>query len=99
MFDSTKISYNPSTKIKINAVSGTLVKNYSNSFILHFNVNSKLGEKLLCDDPKLWRDCHCASEPVVILQMMLCGEHEVLAEVIFKDDFDEAQGKIPKGDV
>jgi hypothetical protein len=101
MFDSySRNSYNNPQTVDINAVSGTLVKNYKDSFILRFHMKSELAKKLLDKEPKLVRRIikhgdypreweEKVIEPVVVLQLMLCGEQELLAEVMWKEDFDK----------
>jgi len=74
-------SYNNS--IKINAISGTIVKNYRKSFILRFHMKSSMAENVLSENPSIYR------KPIVVLQVMLCGDEELLAEIMWKDDFDE----------
>lgn len=78
MFD----SYSGGNSIKINAVSGTIVKNCKESFFLSFHLNSYLAEHLLGAEP------HYQGKKVVVLQMMMSGEKQVIAEVINKDDFE-----------
>lgn len=105
MFNS--YSVDNSQSIKINAVSGTIVKNYKDSFMLRFNMKSEMANILLNKNPQLvrrienhweytrnWKEEF--KEPVVVLQVMLCGEQELLAEVMWKEDFDkmfEPQGR------
>lgn len=84
-----RYSVDNSQSIKINAVSGTIVKNYKESFILRFHMKSLLAEKLLDASPELRVPNHNTYKPVVVLQVMLCGEQELLAEVMWKSDFDE----------
>ena len=80
-------SYSSNNSIKINAVSGTIVKNYRKSFILRFHMKSSMADCILSENPsiKRYRD----EIPVVVLQVMLCGDKELLAEIMYKDDFDE----------
>jgi hypothetical protein len=77
-------SYSSNNSIKINAISGTIVKNYRKSFIEGFHMKSCVAGKLLCAHPTL------NDKPVVVLQVMLCGNEELLAEIMWKDDFNEA---------
>lgn len=97
MFNSYNVS-NPQT-VNINAVSGTIVKNYKDSFILRFHMKSEMAELLLDKKPRLnvgnYRDSEY--KPVVVLQVMLCGEQELLAEVMWKEDFDKIF-ELPKGE-
>lgn len=98
MFNSYNVS-NPQT-VNINAVSGTIVKNYKDSFILRFHMKSETAGLLLAKEPRLVRKIikhgeypgdweEKVEEPVVVLQVMLCGEQELLAEVMWKEDFDK----------
>lgn len=81
-------SYSSNNSININAVSGTIVKNYRKSFILRFHMKSSMAENILSKNP-LMRKNIGEEKPVVVLQVMLCGDGELLAEVMWKDDFDE----------
>lgn len=108
MFNS--YSVDNSQSIKINAVSGTIVKNYKDSFMLRFHMESEIANILLNKNPQLVRRIENRGEyprnweekviqPVVVLQVMLCGEQELLAEVMWKEDFDkmfEPQGRSDK---
>ena len=104
MFDSySRNSYNNPQTVNINAVGGTIVKNYKDSFILRFNMQSEMARLLLDKEPeltkrKIYHDVDSIyhrgyteeiKEPVVVLQVMLCGEQELLAEVMWKEDFDK----------
>lgn len=71
-------SYNTDQKININAVNGTIIKNYKDSFFKRFNLKSPLAEKLFCSD-----------SDYVILQIMLCGDMEVIAELMTKRNFNK----------
>ena len=101
MFDSySRNNYNNPQTVNINAVSGTIVKNYKDSFILRFNMLSETARLTLNKEPELVRRIikhgdnyndweEKIKEPVVVLQVMLCGEQELLAEVMWKEDFDK----------
>ena len=69
--------------IKINAVSGGIVRNYKDSFFLRFHLKSPLAEQLLDEEPRY------SKRKVVVLQLVICGDMEVIAELMFKSDFDE----------
>lgn len=79
-------SYNQ--KIEINAVSGTLVKNFKDSFMINFHYNSPLAEQLLCKKPTL-KKCDNVNEGVVVLQTMILPNNYLLCEVMWKDDFEK----------
>ena len=65
-------------KVNINAVNGTIVKNYKDSFFKRFHLNSSFASNVLCPGSNY-----------VVLQMMMCGDMEVIAELMFKDDFEK----------
>lgn len=70
-------SYN-NQQISINAVSGTITKNYRNSFFRRFHLKSGFADSVLSENPDY-----------VVLQMMVCGDMEVIAELMKKSDFDK----------
>lgn len=69
--------------LNINAVSGTILKNYRKSYFKRFHLKSDFANCLLHSNPK------DGCEDVVVVQMMICGDMEVIAELIYKKDFDE----------
>lgn len=96
----SRISYNNPQTVNINAVGGTIIKNYKNSFMLRFHMKSEMVEILFSKEPQLLKETihhgeypHTWEEkikkPIVVLQAMLCGEQELLAEVMWKEDFDK----------
>lgn len=77
------------TNVKVNTVSGGIVKNHKDSYFLRFHLNSTLGEKLLSPEPCRIsriedRDKYGYSSkiPVEVLQMVIVGDMEVVAEII-----------------
>ena len=80
------------TNIKVNAVSGTIVKNFKDSFFLRFAIGSQMEEKLFDKEPRLRRKHekydYDVDRPVVVIQSMIIGEKLMLAEVMWKEDFD-----------
>lgn len=116
MFDNTYVrGGNVATSFKINAITGTIVKNYRDSFFKRFSLKSDLATQLFDQEGAyLTRRKYCPGEsssynqryregyyidekvPVVILQMMMCGENEVLCELIYKEDFDKLFGEEPE---
>lgn len=82
----------------INSVSGNITKTYVKSFFLRFHLQSDRAKSLLVSKP-LYRceregDTWERSHPVHIIQMVICGDMEVIAEVMFKDDYEEMLGKV-----
>lgn len=79
---------NPTTKI--NAVSGTLVKTFRKSFFKRFHMKSNMADYIFDEEkPSLKDQRYYNSAEVVVLQVMLCGDNEFLAELIYKKDYDE----------
>lgn len=80
---------NPTTNI--NAVSGTLIKTFRKSFFKRFHMKSSMADYVFDEKtPSLGK----YSEEIVILQIMLCGDNEFLAELIYKEDYDEMFEKL-----
>lgn len=89
--------------IELNAITGTIVKNYRDSFFKRFSLHDKIANQLFDEggayltktETKYYDNSSYKSYnsevkiPVVILQMMICGKDEVLCELIFKEDFDK----------
>lgn len=77
---------------KINAVSGTLVKNHPNSFFIRFNLKSDYGEGVLSENPYIKERKNSTyfldEVPVIVLQVMIVGEMEVIAEIVRKEGYD-----------
>lgn len=77
--------------IKINAVSGGIYKTYHESWFQRFHLQSKMAETLLKPyDRKIKVDTsYYSSEEVSVIQMVLCGDMEVMAEVIRTVDLEK----------
>lgn len=89
-------SYDINQKVEINAISGTLVKNYKDSFFRRFHMKSKFAEQVLSENPTMSTQVtdeygakYSQNKPIVVLQVMLCGEGELIAEIMWKEDFDK----------
>lgn len=65
--------------VHINAVTGAIIKNYNKSWFERFHLQSKRAKELLT-----------RGNNTVVLQMVVCGDMEVMAECISRQDF-EAQ--------
>ena len=104
-YDNYQNTYNPVTnnKLNINAISGTLVKTYKDSFIVMFAKNSPMEHFYLDDiqprkiieDDASFPDCdekykgvHYKLQDIVVLQVMLMSNDNYLVEAINKDKFD-----------
>ena len=68
-----------STNMKINAVTGMIAKNYRKSWFKQFHLQSRFADTIFC-----------ANANTIIVQMMMCGDMVVVAELITAKDLDEA---------
>lgn len=80
-------SYSSSTKnyntTEITACSGGIYKTCDDSWFVRFNLKSNLSETLLSENSRAY------GAPVVVLQMIICGDMQVIAELIKRDDYDK----------
>lgn len=88
MLNSYSVANKNIVSTHINAVNGNIGKTYKESFFLRFHLKSKRAEELLCDNPKYYYKAYSSCD-VVVIQMVVCGDMEVLCEVIRKEDYNE----------
>ena len=81
-------SVNPNQTLNISAVSGTILKTYTKSFMRRCHIRSELADELFSCEPNV-ADRSGRKKRAVVLQVMLCNEQELIAAVLWKDDFDE----------
>ena len=79
--------FNTTTNLKINACSGGIYKTYLESWFEKFHLNSSKANELLRRDQD--KDYYSNSRNKVILQMVICGDMEVIAEIIEKEDLEK----------
>ena len=94
MFNSYE--YNPTQKVSINAVSGTLTKTFEKSWFESFEYSQNGFEWLMSDEPKIQlKNQYCGDKTdVVVLQVMLMGDKRALFEIIKKSDFEQLMEKV-----
>lgn len=84
---------NPITKINVNAVSGTLVKTFRNSYFVRFHMKSTMAEYYFNEKQpyRIEKEGYNSNIKIdiVIIQAMLCGNEEFLVEAIDKKDYDK----------
>lgn len=81
-------SYSSNNSVKINAIAGTIMKNYKDSFFKRFKLNSEFADRIFsAENPHIWFSY--GQRSVVVLQMMICGDSEVIAELMWKTDFEK----------
>ncbi len=79
---------NPITNINVNAVSGTLIKTFKDSYFVRFHMNSTFAKRYF-QEKNPFRETNGKETEIVIVQCMLCGDGEFLVEVIDKIDYDK----------
>ena len=90
--------------LKINACSGGIYKTYKESWFCKFHLNSQLANELFNHNSYTkvttgefytkfesidYNSPKHETVEVIILQMIICGDMEVIAELIKKEDFDK----------
>lgn len=75
----------------INSCNGSIYKTYKESWFIQFHLNSELAYVLFNQDSKYRIDnsTYKKYSGLIILQMVICGEMQVIAEVMYKEDFDK----------
>ena len=71
-------NYETNNTLNINACSDGIYKTYKESWFKRFHLESLMAKGLFQPN-----------ESTIILQMVICGENEVIAELIKKEDFDK----------
>jgi len=96
---------NHSQSIKINAVTGAILKNHPKSWFERFRLNSKRAEQLFREgghkatkeitEPDTYsrmgyrkRTVSDPDKDITILQMVICGDMEVMAELVYTKDYE-----------
>ena len=103
MFNSYNVQ--PSQSIKINAVTGAILKNHPKSWFERFHLKSPRAERLLDEggykatkkeyDNDAWnsngRTVRDPENDIIVLQMVICGDMEVMAELVYRKDYEEKE--------
>ena len=79
---------------KINAVSGTLTKTYKDSYFVKFDKGSSMEDTYFDEKPfrvgeNNYYGGRTLETPIIILQVMLCGNDSYLVEAIDKDKYEK----------
>ena len=87
------------SSIKINAVTGAILKNHPKSWFERFHLDSKRAKELFVEgghhatkevyDRQLhyYRTENTTEKDITILQMVICGDMEVMAELVYTKDY------------
>lgn len=91
--------------IKINAVTGAILKNHPKSWFERFHLKSPRADKLFtegghkgCDNKYVHRDMGRGyytdvpnpDKDITVLQMVICGDMEVMAELVYTKDYNNS---------
>lgn len=105
MFDSNHYhAGNHTNNVKINAVTGAILKNHPKSWFELFSLKSERAKQLFTEGGhKATKDvwCECSyyrgggeyikkddpEKDITILQMVICGDMEVMAELVYTKDY------------
>ena len=88
---------NHTNNVKINAVTGAILKNHPKSWFERFNLNSERAKQLLVEggdsgselvhgEYSSWRKSN-PEKAITVLQMVICGDMEVMAELVYTKDY------------
>ena len=96
-------TYNAGDNIQttqINAVTGAILKNHPKSWFERFHLNSNRAKELLVesghhakktvydDRYMLDRTVDAPEKDITVLQMVICGDMEVMAELVYTKDYE-----------
>lgn len=87
-------SYN---NLHINAVSGGIYKTYVETWFKRFHLQSDVAQILFSKNKAFYNPStnefydknHSGYEKVIVLQMVMCGDMEVIAELILEKDLEK----------
>lgn len=90
-------NYDVTNTLKINACSGGIYKTYRESWFNSFSLGSNLADRLFKKEKVYYSPreddysdySYDDYKEILILQMIICGENRVIAEIITKEDFDK----------
>ena len=88
---------NYTNNVKINAVTGAILKNHPKSWFERFHLNSERAKQLLIEgghkfDRYYYKDKFEKYNGITVLQMVICGDMEVMAELIYTKDYNYIVG-------
>ena len=81
--------------ININAVTGAILKNHPKSWFECFHLESKRAARLLTEGGDIGKrqeypyNKEWLCKPITVLQMVICGDMQVLAECVYTEDLEQ----------
>lgn len=86
---------NRTQNLNINAVSGSILKNHPKSWFITFHLDSNYAKQILVGGGhRARRNEYPYDDPehdIIILQMMLCGDMQVIAECVYRKDYESKE--------
>lgn len=81
---------NTTQNIKINAVTGAILKNHPKSWFERFHLTSPRAKELFQEGGHKFGKYSDKAEKIgiTILQMVLCGDMDVMAELVYTKDYE-----------
>ena len=83
------------TSIKINAVTGAILKNHPKSWFERFHLNSSRANQLLVEGGHKFDSAYIYKVEeyggITVLQMVICGDREVMAELVYTKDYNAVE--------
>ena len=80
--------------IKINAVTGAILKNHPKSWFERFHLKSDRAPQLLTEGGHKATSFNITRIPekdITVLQMVICGDMEVMAELVYTQDYETSE--------
>lgn len=77
--------------VQINAVTGAILKNHPKSWFERFNIKSDRAKSLFREgghQAYLYGRDRTPEKDITILQMVICGDMEVMAELVYTKDYE-----------
>ena len=81
---------NHTSNTNINAVTGAILKNHPKSWFELFHLKSVRAKRLLIeggDKGRTYDDRPNPANAITVLQMVICGDMEVMAELVYTKDY------------
>lgn len=107
MLNRYNVSNSNTNNVNINAVTGAILKNHPKSWFERFNLNSQRANVLLTEgghkatkkayrDSYRYLDSYDVTDPdkdITVLQMVICGDMEVMAELVYTKDYNYVEAQ------
>ena len=87
---------NTTNSVNINAVTGAILKNHPKSWFERFHLRSERANELLKEGGhKFWTydERSRTYVGITVLQMVICGDMEVMAELVYTSDYSDTLSK------